>query len=480
MSGRTGKKYQLLVFLNFYYQPAMKNNDKKIKRDLKHLPPRIVIKFKKGLNLPYKTDEEILNYFKKNNIIPLKKLLEKFPGIVIRKLYTSLSPAKINKLVSNIQKLNIKYSPSEFLACFAIDCPDNTNTDELLSLLLGYPNVEDAYIECDAVPPECIFTGTNPDRRFQGYLKPAPEGINARYAWTIDGGCGNTNVKLIDIELGWILNHEDLAASGSKILWGNEDPAFKYHGSAVLGIILMQDNNLGGLGITPEIKANVIAQLNSTGRNAINDAILKAIDCLDAGDILLLEAQYTERTPPHKHWPVEVRPVTFDVIELATAKGIIVIEAAGNGSFFDNIGNNLDEYTRRNNKRILDRTSRDFKDSGAIVVAAASNSDAHGKMRSSNYGNRIDCFAWGTGVYTTGDTRTSYETNFNGTSSASAIIAGAALAVQSIMEASGQPRLTPAQMRTFLSDEQNGTSSRNIIGVMPDLKKIIQKALPRL
>jgi hypothetical protein len=456
----------------------MKSNPQKDKSDFKKFPTSIVIRFK-GTRVPYGEEEEIQKYLKKNNIISWNQLLQKFPGIVMRKLFTALSPADIVNLVDETQKINSKYTPPDFLSCFIIECPYGTNTGKLLSTLLSNKNVEDAYIESDPVPPAtCNFTGTNPDIINQGYLNPAPEGINAKFAWNINGGCGNGGVKLIDIELGWNLDHEDIVGSGVSLLWGNENPDFKYHGTAVLGIILMQDNNKGGLGITPKINnANVIAQLSDSGHNVINDAIMEAIDNLDAGDILLLEAQFTERNSPRKHWPVEVKSMTFDVIELATARGIIVIEAAGNGSLFENRGNNLDEFTNRNNKKVLDRTSDDFKESGAIMVAAASNSDAHGRILSSNYGNRINCFAWGADVYTAGELSTEYVPDFNGTSSASAIIAGAAIAIQSIVEAAGKPRLTPAQMRDVLSNDSTGTPSRNRIGVMPDLKKIIQGLL---
>ncbi len=67
-----------------------------------------------------------------------------------------------------------------------------------------------------------------------------------------------------------------------------------------------------------------------------------------------------------------------------------------------------------------------------------------------------------------------YIPHFNGTSSASAIVAGVAIAVQSIAEAAGKKRLGPAQMRETLSHHANGTPSPDRIGVMPDLKKIIK------
>jgi len=172
--------------------------------------------------------------------------------------------------------------------------------------------------------------------------------------------------------------------------------------------------------------------------------------------------------------------MTFDLIELATKKGIIVIEPAGNGDTSgDPVGNNLDDFKNARENKVLDRTpgNAEFKDSGAIMVAAASDRNGHSKMKSTNFGNRIDCFAWGENVFTTNNPAElpgPYLPDFNGTSSASAIIAGAAIVVQSIVEASGKPRLSPAQMRDILS--QNGTSG-NRIGVMPNLKKIIDDVL---
>ena len=99
----------------------------------------------------------------------------------------------------------------------------------------------------------------------------------------------------------------------------------------------------------------------------------------------------------------------------------------------------------------------------------------------------MNCFAWGESIMTAGNhpgvsgcAINTYTENFGGSSGAAAIIAGAAIAVQSILEANHRPRLSPLQMRRILSDDSSGTSSANgkeidKIGVMPDLKKIIEK-----
>jgi hypothetical protein len=92
----------------------------------------------------------------------------------------------------------------------------------------------------------------------------------------------------------------------------------------------------------------------------------------------------------------------------------------------------------------------------------------------SNWGSRIDCFAQGTYVLTT-VTPNDYTKAFDGTSSASAIVAGAALAVQGVVEKNLGFRLDSWQMRQLLII--GTTAEGQGIGVMPDLRKIINAIL---
>src|SRR5688572_25663714 len=108
-----------------------------------NLSPHIVVRFK-NYSLPYTEEEEIKGYLIKNNVIPWKQLVDQFPGITIRKIFTALSPADIIKLVSDTKGHNDKYNPPNFLACFAIDCPFEVDIDKLLQMLLSNKNVEDA------------------------------------------------------------------------------------------------------------------------------------------------------------------------------------------------------------------------------------------------------------------------------------------------------------------------------------------------
>jgi len=56
---------------------------------------------------------------------------------------------------------------------------------------------------------DTINPADDPRSGRQGYLDPAPGGIDARYAWRVPGGTGR-GVTVVDLEQGFNLDHEDL------------------------------------------------------------------------------------------------------------------------------------------------------------------------------------------------------------------------------------------------------------------------------
>jgi len=437
------------------------------------------------VELPY--EDGVEDYIKKLQIGPWDRLVEEFPGITFRRLYTALEPEEIQALVDRATELDQTYHPPNLLTYFVVDCPPGVNPDSLAKMLSSWQTVQTAYYDPPGEEPQ-VNPANDPRSGNQTYLDPAPDGINARFAWPQTGGVGfaggdGAGLRVIDLERGWTLNHEDITAHGATLLHGSNRNGSRAHGTAVLGETCAVDNTLGCIGIAPNVASvNVVSYWGSTRPNAI----LAAITNLSFGDVLLLEAQLS--ITGWSAMPIEVLDAEFNTIRLATALGIVVVEAAGNG------GNDLDTYTDGSGDAIFNRTAAGFRDSGAIMVGAASSTTPHTRIApptwtwGSNFGSRVDCYGWGENVDTcysnsTGST-TLYTTSFGGTSSASPIVTGAALVVQGIAEAGLGYRFSPRQLRRILSNPDpaaGNTASNNPavdrIGVMPNLQAIIQNVL---
>jgi peptidoglycan hydrolase-like protein with peptidoglycan-binding domain len=461
-------------------------------------PDYIVVKFKDSVKLPY-SDSFVQNEanLDRAGLSPLNQLFHEFEGTIMQRLFNSVPPEEVASLEETATRepaftgeTGVSPHHSNILSYFRIIPPPNINAESIIERLRQLDFVEEAYIEGKPTPPPFVNQSDDPLAKFQAYEASAPQGIDSHFAWTLRGGDGES-LQFVDLEQGWTLNHEDLAAKGITIISGVNNRFFA-HGTNVLGEIVGVDNNVGIVGIGPNLDSvQVVSQWRTASNFSTADAILSATNQLvkeakqrkKAGSVLLLEAQTTvTHTMPGVHLPVEVEPAVFDAIKLATNSGIIVVEAAGNGLNNGGPGADLDQFVSTTGKRVLNRNSPDFKDSGAIIVAAASSGVPHSRMSFSNFGSRIDCYAWGENVTTTGSSKapgspTAYTHTFSGTSSASPIIAGAALALQGISEAYLGTSFSPLNMRSMLSVVATGTTSANPsvekIGVMPDLKKIV-------
>jgi serine protease len=442
---------------------------------------RIVLKFNDNISMP--VDDACVSMHSANDIIPWKKLTQIIPEYSISRLFESIPSWRINLLGNQAQDMDRTYEAPNFNNYYTLISNNKPAAEEMIFLLNKQDTIEWAYMESLPPSPPSVDNIQKSIPNYQGYIRSAPSGIDAIYAWNFLGGDGKGNIHLIDIEQGWLEHHEDVVVNRHP-LTGSNHYRFQDHGIAVLGTVLMNNNVRGLKGITPKATASVVSQWRPDGNFNTADAILYGISKLQYGDILLLQAQAFME---NKAWPIEAYEVNFQLIRLATALGIVVIEPAGNGNYV--IGNDLDRFTDRNNKNLFDRSAISSRDSGAIMVSASSSTHPYRKLPYANYGNRVNCYAWGENVVTAGNypgfsgiATNTYTANFGGTSAASAIITGAAIALQSIAEASPKGKYSPFEMRAILSDPLNGTNSTNghlvdKIGVMPDLKKIINCTL---
>jgi hypothetical protein len=439
--------------------------------------PRIVVKFRDEVELPYvdgierRLDRKIGDW---------AKLKELAPGSTFKRVFTSLSEAKLRGLVQQAEQNDRTYKRLKLISYFVLDSPERAPIDAVLNELRSWQGVETAY----EAPKEVLNPGVGSAAAFpnqnalnlnESYLLPADEGVDVLASWSKRGGDG-TGQTVIDLEGGWTMNHEDLADLDIQLLQQPTDPPlpdlWRPHGTSVLGVIGGRSGPNGFTGIAPGVTSVRVVSHHADPMN-IPDRIVRANDVAAPGDVLVLETTITGSLP------CEAEQATFAAIRtVVSANDLVVIEAAGNGNV------DLDNEVDQNANRIFDP---DFRDSGTILVGAATSAAPHARWQGgglgSNVGARIDCYAWGENVFTTtwDANRPAaidlYDDAFGGTSAATAIIAGVSLCIQGMAERGtvfGR-RLTPSEMRQFLSDRNNGTaiqSPSGQLGVMPDLRKM--------
>jgi Subtilase family len=436
-------------------------------------------------------------------------------GLDLTPLFGS-TDAEVATLVSKAASNSPEEDFSAMQQFYKVDAPGNADLESLATQLSALTEVEAAYVKPPSLPPIFFEDGesevllapagdqppiTQDLTANQGYLNAAPQGVDARYSWTIPGG-GGAGVRIIDVEGGWNFNHEDLRFNVGGLLGGINQtgtPAWFRHGTAVIGEIIGNRNTFGITGISPDANVRTFSIFNGGSANAIR----QSADNLSAGDVILIELhrggpRYPGGDTQLGFIAIEWWPDDYEAIRYATSKGVIVIEAAGNGS------QNLDDAIYDTRPPGFPATWRNpFRraagvDSGAILVGAGApppgtNGSNWGVDRSrlgfSNFGASVDTQGWGQGVTTAGypvitgtdpNNQNEWYTNFfNGTSSASPIVTAVVADLQGVQKAAGRALVTPRRVRELLratgSPQQAGANPvSERIGNRPNLRALIQ------
>lgn len=360
------------------------------------------------------------------------------------------------------------------------------DVDAVLRLVRNLPAVESVEVMPGPSPlPSPSFVA------FQGFLRPTVEGgIGLDATGDVAGGRG-ANVRIIDLEYSWNGLHEDLdraGAPGALIPMGIVlDPFHEPgnptrstdHGTAVLGLLAADDDPQGVTGLAPDSDLRMV-NTNSTDGYFPANAIALAHAHLTAGDVMLIEQQASGPNGCGGDQlgcvPLEWYASVYDAVRAATADGIIVVEAGGNGS------QDLD------NAPYVQPFPAGRPDSGAIIVGAGSVEDCSGVGRSrmwfSNHGARVDLQGWGECVTTTGygglyngGDNARYTGSFSGTSSAAAMVAGVAAIVSSVAQQQQVP-LTPIALRTLLAETGRPGPLGARIGSEPDIDAALRRFVP--
>jgi subtilisin family serine protease len=311
-------------------------------------------------------------------------------------------------------------------------------------------------------PPTGAAPGSRNFEPAQGYLHDAPNGIGACDAWGRPGGTGK-GVTICDVEGAWQLAHEDLP-TGINLLGGTmiANLDWRNHGTSVLGEMVSLRGNVGCVGISYEARA-VVHSVVINGVFNVAGAIAGATAALKAGDVILIE-QHAIGGPNNKYLAMQYWAPVLAAIRVATAKGIVVVEAAGNGDenfdlpVFANTGLQKDAGAVVVGAGVPPSNWFDAYDFGGMFPAYSRIGTPRSRIWFSNYGQIVNVQGWGWHVTTLGygdaqggrDEKKWYTHRFSGTSSASPIITGAVACMQGFAKARiGRP-LTPSEVRDIL------------------------------
>lgn len=362
---------------------------------------------------------------------------------------------------------------------------DRAQLLKIVGSLNSDPAVDVAFLEPVAVPAALgfdAFTGAVPEinkssgagedlvsvtntpdfEPEQDYLNTAPVGIGTRAMRPQDGSSG-AGITVIDVEGGWLWTHEDLPTPVAELGIQIDDLGWRNHGTAVISEIRGQDNGLGVTGIAPDCSVGC----SSIGAISTAGALAAAVDFLQRGDLILIELHApgpnSTDSSQFGYVPMEYWPDNFDIIRLATAKGIIVCEAAGNG------------YQNLDGPEYLGLFDRTIRDSGAIMCGATEAGDTRSADFSNN-GSRVDLNGWGWyvtaagyGDLQEGEETEWYTSQFSGTSSASPIVTGAVASLQGMVMADWGVPMDARLARDILHDTGTTMTAGNPIGTRPNL-----------
>lgn len=453
-------------------------------------------------------------------VAAVQQVLDAHPTMMLQRSIAAPA-AEVERQREKLEHLSGQKMP-DWNSVYRIDAKDPAEAVKLMHDLAATPGVKYVYPQFKGVLLGALDS-TPSLTGLQGYLydEATHGGLNASAGWS--AGTHGENVYVVDNEPWMNFDHYDLQPLTKDLWWngGNyldtpdcattpppsDCDSAMAHGTAVAGILIAKDNSHGVTGFSPA--ANFIL---GPMRGSAQDELVKATngvvdpnnhseDDIEPGSVWIFEnGAYGKYSNPSctPEWdsaceygevPVELWPDVFNAIKQATAYGVTVIEGAANGSM--NL-NNPDLYT--GSWSFVHNMATD--DAGAIMVGASEGSDEK-KISFSNCGTRVNTFAWGQGVVTTGYPYGPYKWNgttqpiapntdsnayfvdmFGGTSAATAMVAGVAVQIQSYARGKlGHKRyLMPLKMRQIIVNSgvsQKDTSGCNI-GKQPRVDVALQ------
>lgn len=351
------------------------------------------------------------------------------------------------------------------------------NVKDIVSKLSNSPQISQAYPVSMPAPPPSVPDFTS----LQRYLSPAPTGVDENFAATYPGGLGQ-KTRIVDIEYSWNTDHVNLpSAKNALVDVGTPVDPFNdnNHGTAVLGEMISANLGYGVIGVSSDSNIRLINTDSTQNGWDIPESLAVAASITKPGDVILIEQQVYGPDANSDFVPVEWVPAIYSAIKALTTSGRIVVEPAANGS------QDLDTASLYGKPFPMGKPN-----SGAIIVGAGENCTGSinpllSLLSISNYGSRVNLQGPGDCVVTTGygdlydqgGVNEYYTGDFNGTSSASPVVAAAAADLSSAYISAYLTPPSPASILNLLirTGTPQNTAVSGHIGPYPNLAAALPK-----
>ncbi len=451
-----------------------------------------------GIDLETATEAEVLA--KLRTLSDWQQLEAAFGPVSLRRTIT-LDPARLNRIVGRAREVAQRYNMRDY----------NPRFRNYFYVVPGRTSAkpEDLYCASKGLTGVKFARFVAPAKRAAsaGYLQPPPQGVHAIKADSTRAvaPADVADVALIDIEKAWPASTPGGYISLPTPRMETGDIGDIAHGIATYGVSAAHADATVGIagGVAPGAKFFRCPYLSAasptdTPTAFLASSILGCVDFIQAeasatparlttanGHVILIE-QETDLS-----LPVEVEPDVYDAIRTATLNNLIVIEPAGNGwSDLGGVAGAMHVTTAEGTvivSRALDGADPTLR-SGAILVAAGKSGESiytpfGDRHESSNFGNIIDCWAWGDSVHTYTATIVGPDvvvrddpSGYEGTSAAAAIVAGVVVAMQGLRIKAGlTTRLTELEARPMLQTLGTNGVGDLVSKKMPDLGQMAPK-----
>lgn len=449
-----------------------------------------------GIDLETATEAEVLA---KLRTLPDWQQLEATFGPITLKRSIALDPVRLNRIVGRAREMAQRYRMRDY----------NPRFRNYFYVVPGRNaiKVEDLYCAAKSLTGVKFARFVTPARKAasDGFLQPPPRGVHAIKA---DGTravspADVADVALVDIEKAWPASTPGgtVTLPTPRMESGELDDIA--HGIATYGTSVALPDPTVGIpgGVAPGAKFYRCPYLSAADPTAtpmafFASAILGCVDFIQSeaaaqrlrtadGHVILIEQETGDLMP------VEVEPDVYDAIRTATLNNLIVVEPAGNGwSDLGGIAGSMQLTTAEGVtivSRPLDGADASLR-SGAILVAAGHSGESPFPNRGerhefSNFGNIIDCWAWGDSIATYTATIVGpdivvrdHPEGYGGTSGAAAIVAGVVVAMQGLRVKAGlTTRLTELEARPMLQTLGTAGTGELDTKKMPDLGQMAPK-----